>query len=152
MNIPEFPALVSQVGKLQFTNFDRREMDGYLTTLRMKRVLVRIAEDGARLSERQRRWYFGQVLGRIVGHTGQPKEDLHLYFKDKFLGSPENKLLVIVDANGQVIDERDVLERPSITVLGTKAMAEYCDEIRKFAALHMNLDIPNPDRQWRSVA
>lgn len=152
MTVPEFPALVSQEGRLQFTAFNRQAMDGYLATLRMKQVLVRIFEDGSKLSERQRKWYFSQVLGRITGHTGQPKEELHAYFKDLYLGSPEHKLLVIVDADGTVIDERDVLDRPSITALGTKAMARYCDQIREFAALKLNLDIPNPDRQWRSIA
>lgn len=152
METPIFPVLVSEKGRLQFTEGDRRGLDMWLATLAGKHALVTVKEDRASLSERQRRWYFGQVLGRIHKHTGQDKDELHLYFKDLYLGSPEHKLLVIVNANGEIVDERDVLDRPSITVLSTKGMAHYCDLIRGFAALKLALDIPNPDPQWRTAA
>lgn len=147
-----FPAVVSEQGRLQFSHGARMEMDAYLTTLRCRPVFVTVTEDRAPLSARQRRWYFGQVLGRITEHTGQEKDELHDYFKDLFLGAPEERLIVLVDSNGEVIDERSVHHELSITKLNTKTMARYCDQIREFAALRLAIEIPNPDPDWRSPA
>lgn len=146
------PARVSDAGRLQFSEGVRRELDAHLSTLVGKPVLVHVHEDRAPLSERQRRWYFGQVLGRIEQATGQGKDDLHWFFKDLFLGAPEHRLIALVDSHGEVVDERNVFAELSITKLTTKRMARYCDQIREFAALRLEIDIPNPDPKWRAPA
>lgn len=152
MKTPIFPARVSERGRLEFAEVDRRGLDMWLASLAGKHVLATFREDRASLSERQRRWYFGQVLGRIHKHTGQDvEEELHPYFKDKFLGTPENRLIVLVDAQGEVVDERDVTREQTITVLNTKEMAHYCEQIREMAALKLAIDIPNPDPEWRTA-
>jgi hypothetical protein len=152
METPTFPALVSPKGRLQFGEVERRGLDMWLSTLAGKAVTVKVHEDRASLSERQRRWYFGQILKRITDHTGQERDDLHLYFKDKFLGAPENRLIVLVDGNGEIVDERQVPIDPSITVLTTKQMANYCDQIRMFAAVPpLCIDIPNPSKDFRTA-
>lgn len=129
----------------------KRLYDARLVSLVGKAIGIQIDEDKALLSERQRRWYFGQVLGRIHRENGQPVDDLHLYFKRKFLGDAESRLIVIVDGNGQVIDEASCTSTPSITVCSTTKMTKYIEDIRGFAAADLHIDIPDPDPQFRSV-
>jgi hypothetical protein len=152
MQTPTFPATVTDTGRLCFDVASRRGLDRWLCSLAGTHALVSVRKDRASLSERQRRWYFGEILKRITEHTGQDVDDLHLYFKDRFLGSPDHRLLVLVDGHGDVVDERDLLDGPSITTLSTTAMADYCDQIRMFAADRLQVDIPNPDPHWRALA
>lgn len=143
-------ALVSERGRLQFSEDHRRAMDAWLLTQCGCYVDVAMTPVGSSLSEQQRRWYFGQILGRITKDTGQPKDDLHLYFKSRLLGNPEHRVIVLLDGNGEVKDERNVAVDPSITVLSRRKMRDYCDDIRGIAALELNIDIPDPDPSKRS--
>lgn len=145
-----FPALVSEKHRLQFSEGIRREMDELLWRLSGQHVEVEIRKESQALSARQRRFYFGVILKRIHQKTGQPIDDLHLYFKGRLLGNPHSRVIVLVDANGEVRDEREVYDDPSITVLSTRKMSRYSDDIRMIAAAELGIDIPDPDPTRRT--
>jgi hypothetical protein len=95
-----------------------------------------------RRSDRQNAWYWGRVLEIIAKDTGNEADDLHEYFKSRFIP----KRLAICDGNGVVIDDRVI--GGSTTRLSTVDMAAYCDAIRQFAAEELGLVIPDPDPSW----
>jgi hypothetical protein len=144
-------ALVNSKGRLQFSEDQRRALDMWLLTQIGNFIDVALTPAGSSLTEQQRRWYFGQILGGITRATGQPKDDLHVYFKSRLLGNPESKLIVLVDRNGEVKDERDVLVDTSITVLSRRKMRDYCDDIRTIAAEELHVVIADPDPTKRTI-
>lgn len=90
-------------------------------------------------SLRQNRWYWGQILGLISEHTGYEPEELHEYFKSRFLP----KRVALADCNGVVVDDKVV--GGSSAKLDIEAFGEYCESIRKFAAEELGVVIPDPD-------
>jgi hypothetical protein len=95
-----------------------------------------------RRSDRQVKWYWGQVLELLAEHTGHTPDELHEYCKARFIP----KRLAICDGNGVVIDDRVI--GGSTTKLSTVDMAAYCEAIRQFAAEDLGLVIPDPDPAW----
>lgn len=95
-----------------------------------------------RRSDRQVRWYWGQVLELMSAHTGHTPDELHEYCKARFIP----KRLAICDGNGVVVDDRVI--GGSTTKLNTGEMADYCEAIRQFAAEELSLVIPDPDPAW----
>jgi hypothetical protein len=150
VELDPFTALVSEQGRLQFSEDNRRAMDMWLLTQVRQYVDVTLTPAGASITEQQRKWYFGPILGAISSATGQPKDDLHLYFKARLLGNPESRVIVLVDKNGCVVDERGAFDEKSITKIGKRRMRNYCDEIRGIAATELDIDIPDPDPNKRS--
>jgi len=61
-------------------------------------------------SDPQRRYYYGVVMAMLSEETGHTKEEMHWYFKCKYLGSK--------DADG-------IWDVPSINDLSTSEMEEY---------------------------
>ena len=82
----------------------------------------------------QNKYYFGVVLKIIASETGNDIEDLHEYFKQKYLGNKD----IIVEIMGEKIF------RPiTTTELDTKLFMEYIEKIRSFASLELNCYIPD---------
>lgn len=96
-------------------------------------------------SDRQLRWYWGQILELMSEFTGYTPDELHEYCKARFIP----KRLAICDGNGVVVDERVV--GGSTTKLSTTEMVEYCESIRRFAAEELGLAIPDPDPSWHRI-
>lgn len=109
-----------------------------------KPVELTVREKRNRRSDRQLRWYWGQVLELLSEHTGHSPDELHEYCKSRFIP----KRLAICDGNGVVVDERVV--GGSTAKLSTSEMADYCEAIRKFAAEELGVFIPDPDPVWES--
>ncbi len=74
----------------------------------------------ARNAQQNRRyWLLLSLMGR---HTGHDRDELHDFFKEKFLGTRE------IEVAGQ----RAII-RPSTRRLVTKEFAEYMDKVENFA-------------------
>jgi hypothetical protein len=69
--------------------------------------------------QNRRYWLLLSLMGK---HTGHDRDELHDFFKEKFLGTRE-----IV-----VAGERAII-RPSTRRLKTKEFAEYMDKVENFA-------------------
>ena len=87
----------------------------------------------------QNRWYWGCVLALISETTGYEPEELHEFFKLKYFP----KAVTLADGNGVICDEGVI--GGTTTRLDTAEFGEYCERIRRFAAEHLSLDIPDPE-------
>lgn len=105
-------------------------------------VEVIIRKRRSKRSDKQSRWYWGAILEALSEKTGYTPDELHEYCKARFIP----KRLAICDGNGVVIDDRVV--GGSTTKLNREAMADYCEEIRRWAAEDLDLVIPDPDPAW----
>lgn len=124
------------------------------TRLAIKAALRLLAGDVARItiekwrstrSNQQNRWYWGVVLDALSEHTGYTPEECHDLCKRKFLP----KTLALSDGNGVVVEE--LVIGGSTTKLNTQQMAQYCDDIRDWAASEFGLLIADPDPDWREA-
>ena len=73
-------------------------------------------------------------LSCIYDETGNDKDTLHEYFKEKFLGS-ENRIAF----------NQSVTVRNSTTKLDTKQFTDYLERIQQFANVELGIILPNPD-------
>ena len=86
---------------------------------------------------------WGVVLAMLSEHTGYTVDELHAWAKAKFLP----KQMAIAGANGEIVDEYVV--GGSTTKLNKLQFSEYVEQIRRFAAEHLDVVIPDPDRERR---
>lgn len=76
----------------------------------------------------------------IEQETGQPKEDIHEFFKMKFLGVSERTAFNLT-----------FFVPNSTTKLDTKQFTDFLDQVQAFAATDLGITLPNPeDLQWDS--
>lgn len=84
-------------------------------------------------SSAQNAWYWSGVLGTIAQDTGHTEEELHEYFKNKFL--PKKHITV----------GSEVAEVPcSTTDLDTTEFTRYLETIRIFAIETLGINVPPP--------
>lgn len=113
--------------------FERKNVaEDFLAKMDGKKVLVTV-ENPPR-SDKQNKMYWGLVLNAIVQaiheSTGQDKDDIHGYFKAKFL----SKTMYI---NGKLV--------PSIkstTKLTTSEFSHYIEQIKAEAATEFGIQVP----------
>jgi hypothetical protein len=98
-----------------------------------KNWIIQAKQDRAKLSDRQRRYYFGVVIPAIMSYTGYSKDEMHEYCKNRFLLPIEKKIL-----------EKHIKYIPSITKLNTKEMSEYITKIMKWSSRDLGVYIPEP--------
>jgi hypothetical protein len=108
-----------------------------LETLRDGPVEIRIERRVATRSQ-QANAYYWFVLGLFADHTGHAAEDLHLYFKAKFLA----KALVVCDPHGEIVIDSTV--PGSTRKLNIPEFYEYVQRV-KAVAEHLGCVIPAAD-------
>lgn len=86
-------------------------------------------------SSQANRFYWGVVLREASEYTGDTPEDLHEYFKRRFLP----KAVCIAKANGEVID--DAVVGGSTTKLTVAEFSEYIERVRHFLITELGLEI-----------
>lgn len=118
------PSLSENQRKIMSASFKRHEG---------KDVRITISDPLKTRSHPQNRYYWGVVLTMIAAETGHITEELHEFFKDKFLPR------VYVSVAGQ---ERQIPK--STTSLDTMFFEQYLEQIRAFAATELNMRIPLP--------
>lgn len=104
---------------------DSRSWDISITEKRWKRSI----------SQNNLYWLW---LACLEDFTGQEKDELHEYFKAKFLGFEETEIF------GQILTK--VVSTAS---RDTKQFKEYLDRIQVFASVELGIALPNPeDKYW----
>lgn len=73
----------------------------------------------------------------ISDETGQDKDDLHEYFKQKFLGFDTKTLWGV-----------QVFKSVSTASLDTLQFTQYLERIRAFAAAELGIELPDPQDQY----
>jgi hypothetical protein len=124
--------------KTKITNeFDRERVIGYVKRLDLSRpYTVEIVQRKAKRSIDQNRLYW-MWLTCIETETGNDRNDLHEYFKQKFI-QPET---VVIFGETQT--------KHTTTDKSTAQFKEYLDKIQAFAASELAITLPDPDdKHW----
>lgn len=133
-------------GRLIISN--RKRFDEDVKQFEGKRVEVVISKANKRRSNDQNAYYHGVVLpcalqGLIdAGHTGLTVDDVHEFFKGRFLSRGKE---IILPKSGEVITVSK-----TTTILSTTEMMEYINEIARFCAEMLNVVIPEPMEIFRN--
>lgn len=107
---------------------------------------ITIARKHAHRSGQANRYYWGVVIAQLSEHTGIDPDDMHLYLKARFL----SKSLAIAKANGEIVDE--YVLGGSTSALNVVEFYDYVQRIKQWALESLDLEIPEPDSDWRAVA
>jgi hypothetical protein len=94
---------------------------------------VKITKKRAKRSINQNSLYW-MWLTCIEQETGNDKDDLHLFFKNKFIGQ---KYVYLGD--------HESLVTISTTKLNTAKFKQYLDKVQMFANAELNISLPNPE-------
>lgn len=113
---------------------DKQAVGAYIDSLpNGKRYDINIAVHRERRTIDQNRLLF-LWINCISGETGQDKDELHIYFKHKFLDQD------FIRVFGQ-----QIYITPTTTTLDTKQFTDYLNNIRVFAATELGITLPNPE-------
>jgi len=101
-------------------------------------VTMTVGPKKKKRSIQQNSYLFGGPYKMISEFTGQEKESIHAFFKDKFLKS---------------YDKGPIPTVKSTTSLSTKEFIAYYRQIIQFAAEFLSLYIPEPneDEMWNAM-
>lgn len=111
---------------------DRGQATAYVASLSTEPVMeVTIRPYKSKRSVEQNRMYWGVWLKHISDHTGHSPEELHEFFKQRFLHHED--LTVLGD---------EVQVYPSTTKLNTKQFTEYLDKVSLFAQQELGCYLP----------
>ncbi len=129
-----------QDGKLKIRN--KQQFEDAMRSFHGE-VFVTVEKAHANISELQRRYYFGLVLGMFAEETGNTVKELHEWAKAKFIPWEVS----ICDGNGHILDGRVV--GGSITKLNRVTFGELIENVRQFMATELGIITPDPDPDWR---
>ncbi len=124
-----------QKGKLFIRH--RKSFDDQIKMLDERWELeITVKRQLATRSTQANRYWWGVVLHLISEHTGDTPDDLHDYFKRRFLP----KRLALAEG---VTD--DGVVGGSTRKLTTKEFGEFIDQVKQFASEFLDLYIPDPE-------
>ena len=90
-------------------------------------------------SQQQNKYYW-RVLTVVSDYTGHSPQELHAFFRQKFLARP----LVFANQDGNVIEESQVA--PSTSNLNVSEFYAYTELIRQWSAEQLGVDTPPPSK------
>ncbi|WP_019986485.1 hypothetical protein [Rudanella lutea] len=115
---------------------DKKQLWRVLKTRKPRRYRIQIVEERARRSNPQNAYYWGVVLATLATHTGFTDDELHEYFKVKFLACEKT-----------LTHTGEVVRLPGSTAtLDTAGFSTYLDQIIDFAIAELDCFIPLPDQ------
>lgn len=125
-----------QGGKLRIRN--RRAFDLALGHFADgSELLVTVERVRATRSQAQNRWYWGVIVKAISEETGYDPLEVHELLKEKFLP----RTLALPDKDGVA---NEFVIGSSTTKLNKVEFGEFCDQVRRWAAECLSIDIPDP--------
>ncbi len=115
------------------------DLDALFSTLRngVYTIVIKRRQEKRSIAQNALMWLWFTCIQR---ETGTPKEDVHLYYKAKFLGK-------WVSLNGEppTWAIRDTKE------LSTEEMTEFLNQVQAEAATELGISLPSPeDAYWES--
>ena len=118
----------------------KQAVKDYIDRLKVDKVwIVDISrkKDNRSIDQNRLMWLWLQCIEQ---ETGNDKELLHLYFKDKYLPKKE---IILID---------EIVQIPGSTAkLNTSQFTEYLEKIRIFANTELGIELPDPDSMiWES--
>lgn len=116
-------------------------------TFKGKEIILSLEEKKKRRTNQQNAYLWGVVYALALdgfielGNNGLTKDDIHNYFKEKFL--PAEKVMV-VNSTGEVR-----LIQKDTKALSIDEMRLYIEKIAEWCATYLNLTIPLPNPTWQ---
>lgn len=127
-------AEVTSDGRLELV--DREAFSRAMHHFRRGRVTVRVQMDrGKRTSQANR--YYRLILGLIADETGHDPDELHEYYKRRFL------VARTIEVMGEEIEVWTTTEE------NQEAFIAYTEQIRRHALLDLGIETPDPDPALR---
>lgn len=98
-------------------------------------IEIKIKREQRSIDQNRLYWLW---LNCLMDETGEHRDNLHEYFKSKFLGAKECRCFDTVFFIPQ-----------STTAQDTKQFTDYLERVRQFAATELNITLPDPkDQYW----
>jgi hypothetical protein len=126
-------AVITPDGKLELS--DQAEFKRAMRHFKRGNVTIRVEVDRGRRSAQANR-YYRLVLGEISEHTGHDPDELHEYFKHKFM---EPETLTVLGEQVEVFT----------TVTNVDKFTFYVDRVRRFALDELGIVTPEADSSLR---
>lgn len=121
------------------TTEDIKAVCEYLNKLDVsqREYTVKVAKKAEKRTLSQNRLYY-LWLNCISAETGNEVEDLHEYFKMKFLG-----------LYSRIIYGENITRPLTTTTLNTEEFTAYLDKVQRWASVEQGIILPNPeDMYW----
>jgi hypothetical protein len=103
-------------------------------------VTITVAEGRPTRSNEQNAYYHGVVCKMISDFTGDTPDEIHCYYRDKFLS---HKKHIVIGS-----DDLEI-EKATTTILSTTEFEEYLEKVRRHASVEINLYVPLPNEPER---
>lgn len=123
------------LGTVQNGKFIPANEDGYdvwMCNLEGKEVLLTVDEKKNHRTKSQQGYYW-IIVGLISQELGYDKDEVHEILTSKFL-----KKMIQVEGKNEIVVR-------STSSLTTEEMSHYIEEIKRFAAIDLALNIPEPE-------
>lgn len=120
------------------TEADKKTVCEYLSKLDIsqRKYAVKVTKKAEKRTLSQNRLYY-LWLNCISAETGNDVEDLHEYFKLKFIG-----------IHSRIIYGENVVRTYSTTDLNTEQFTAYLDKVQRWANVEQGIILPNPDDMY----
>jgi len=128
MAIPKFTG-TAKAGKIVFTDEQKQYLSNYLLTMEGDLVVIQVKKWRPQRTLPQNAYLHAVVFGTIANETGNDLDTVKDTMKDMFATT--------VDAKGFRHTEKT-------SKMSTTRMAEFIEEICRFAAVDLNIYIPPP--------
>lgn len=112
----------------------RGKVIDFINRLELKKpyeIVIRVFCRPRTVSQNNLYWLW---LACLMDETGTSKEDLHQYFKEKFL--PVERI---------VFKSVEIIKTTSTTTLNTREFSRYLDRIHQFAVTELDIYLPWPE-------
>lgn len=133
MITPTFAAIVSDAGKVQMGEEQRRAMNMWLATMAGKPITITIKQERSTRSSQANRYYWGVVIPIIGEHLGYTNDEMHDALKFKFLRTEAD------------CTPADLPKIRSSAALDVKEFGEYLENIITWAGSEFGVNIPAPN-------
>lgn len=141
-NIPYFTGTITK-GKIKLHNRDL--FDIYVGSLPDGDIKMTVSQKHRTRSTPQNAYYWGVVIPILCNEIGYTHEELHEALKWKFL---RKHLEMSEEQKSKFINEESLEKLPTVrstATLTTVEYEEYLEQIKQWAAIDLNIVIPNPN-------
>jgi len=108
-------------------------------------VTVTVARKHATRSGDQNAYWWGVCVHLVSEHTGYDPDEVHQLAKQMFLP----KALAVPNGNGEIVGEYVI--GGTTTTLTKIEFGEFVERFRRWAAETLDVNIPDPDVDWRDA-
>ena len=129
MTTPKFTGTV-QSGKIEFYGNQKEYLANWIQTLEGERVVLQVKKWRPQRTLPQNAYLHAVVFKTLADYTGYTLEEIKDAMKEKFASKRDDMGLLIIEQTSK---------------MNTKRMADFIEDICRFAAAELNIYIPPPN-------